>query len=198
MKKLLLLSFLIAISATTFAQLPSFNLGVKAGMNVSSLKADNVLGEENRLGYQIGAWARVGGMGLYVQPEAYLASKGGKFHIPLISGNSSDDAKVKFTTLDVPVLVGYKFGTNRLNVRMMAGPMISFVLDKSVKGNFQQVTDISNYKNQTWAAQMGAGVDLGPLSVDLRYEAGLSNTNNSDQYSQKQRLWHLSLGYKIF
>lgn len=197
MKKIILFGLLIAASLSTFAQLPSFNLGLKAGMNLSSLKADKTFGEENRLGYQIGAWARVGGMGFYVQPEAYLASKGGKFNIPLVN-NVQEEARARFTTLDVPVLLGTKIGTDKMNIRFMAGPMISFVLDKSVKGNVNQVTDFGNYKNQTWAAQLGAGVDLGSLSVDLRYEAGLSNVNNTDQYSQKQRLWHLSVGYKIF
>lgn len=189
-----MLGALMVLTMTTFAQLPGFNLGVKAGMNVSSLKSSGTFDESNRLGYQLGAFARIGGMGFYVQPEAYVASKGGKFHVSL-DGSSSSEGNVRFTTLDVPVLLGTKIGADRLNLRFMAGPMISFTLDKSLKGN---VDNLKNFKDQTWSAQVGAGVDLGSLSVDLRYEAGLSKVSNVDTYDQKQRLWHISLGYKIF
>lgn len=198
MRKITLLSCLfIALSITTYAQLPSFNLGVKGGINLASLKSDNFFGEENRLGYQFGLWARLGGAGFYVQPEAYLAGKGGNFNVEQDNGTEAS-GKVRFTTLDVPVLIGNKIGFNKLNVRFMAGPIISFILDDSFKGNAQQIGDIDNYKNQTWGAQIGAGVDVGSLTVDLRYEAGLSNVSKSGQYDQKQNLWHLSLGYKIF
>ncbi|WP_374166051.1 porin family protein [Arcticibacter sp. MXS-1] len=197
MKKFILLSsFFVAFSFATYAQLPSFNLGVKGGVNLASLKSDNFAGEENRLGYQFGLWARVGGAGFYVQPEAYLAGKGGKFNVDQSSGIETE-GKVRFTTLDVPVLIGNKIGFNKLNVRFMAGPVVSFILD-DVKKDLGQVTNFGGYKNQTWGAQLGAGVDVGSLTVDLRYEAGISNVSKSGQYDQKQNLWHLSLGYKIF
>lgn len=195
MKKIILLSCLfVALTATVSAQLPSFNLGVKAGLNLASLKSDKLFGEENRLGYQFGLWTRLGGAGFYVQPEAYLAGKGGKFNVDQGNGVNAE-GKVRFTTLDVPVLLGNKIGFNKLNVRFMAGPVISFILDDSTKG---AIGDFDNYKNQTWGAQLGAGVDVGSLTVDLRYEAGISNVNKSGQYDSKQNLWHLSLGYKLF
>lgn len=198
MKKIILLSCLfVAMSFASFAQLPSFNLGVKGGLNLATLKSDDFFGEENRLGYQFGVWARLGGAGFYVQPEAYLAGKGGKFDLSQDNGVNAE-GKVRFTTLDVPVLIGNKIGFDKLNVRFMAGPVVSFILDDSFKSNFQNVADVNDYKNQTWGAQIGAGVDIGSLAVDLRYEAGLSNVSKSGQYDQKQNLWHLSLGYKLF
>ena len=198
MRKIILLCCLfVAASATAFGQLPSFNLGIKGGVNLASLKSDNFFGEENRLGYQFGLWSRIGGAGFYIQPEAYVAGKGGKF---TVDGDGGVDAegKVRFTTLNVPVLLGNSIGFNKLNVRFMAGPVVSFILDESIKGNLEQVTDFDDYKDQTWGAQFGAGVDVGNLSVDLRYEAGISNVNRSGQYDQKQNLWQVSLGYKIF
>lgn len=201
MKKRFLLSCLIAFSSiTAFAQMPNFTLGLKGGLNVSKLNAD-FADEENRLGYQIGAWARLGGAGLYVQPEAYLGSKGSKF-IRFTQDNNNEveaDGKVKFTTLDIPLLFGTKIGPQNFNIRFMAGPVISFVVDEETtfESAYNQATDFGNYKNQTWAGQAGAGIDIGNLSIDARYEAGLSNISRSDRYDQKQNLWHLSLGYKI-
>jgi hypothetical protein len=184
--------------ATSKAQ--TFNLGVKAGVNLAKLNSD-FASEENRLGYQIGAWARIGGASFYVQPEAYIGSKGNKFiSFQQDNGNEvSAEGKVKFTTLDVPVLLGTKFGAKNLNFRLMAGPVISFILDENstFSSAYQQATDFDNYKNQALGLQAGAGVDVGSISVDLRYEAGLSNISKSEKYSQKPNLFQLSLGFKI-
>lgn len=198
MKKIISVSCFVLLAVTTFAQLPSFHLGLKTGINMASLKG-NVGDESNRLGYQAGVWARVGGAGFYVQPEVYLGSKGGEFGSIQQDGTTYEgDAKVNFTTLDIPVLVGNKFGFEKLNFRIMAGPVVSFLLNKDSKENYAVATDFDNYKNQTIGVQTGAGVDLGNLSFDLRYEKGLSNIDKSGKYDQKQNLWHLSLGYKIF
>ncbi|MFD2161631.1 porin family protein [Paradesertivirga mongoliensis] len=195
MKRIALSGLLLLASVTTFAQ---FTLGLKTGVNLATLKGD-VGDESNRLGYQAGAWARFGGAGFYLQPEVYLGSKGGEFGSINQDGTTyHGEGKVNFTTLDIPVLLGNKFGFDKLNFRIMAGPVISFVLDKSAKENFEVATDFNNYKDQTIGLQTGAGVDLGNISVDLRYEKGLSNINKSGQYDQKQNLWHLSLGYKLF
>ncbi|WP_293785455.1 porin family protein [uncultured Pedobacter sp.] len=199
MKKIIFsIVFLTLGWATSKAQ--TFNLGVKAGVNLAKLNAD-FASEENRLGYQIGAWARIGGASLFVQPEAYIGSKGNKFiSIQQDNGNEvSAEGKVKFTTLDIPVLLGTKFGAKNLNFRLMAGPVISFVLDEnsSFSSAYQQATDFDNYKNQALGLQAGAGIDVGNISVDLRYEAGLSNISKSEKYSQKPNLFQLSLGFKI-
>ncbi|KQR71996.1 porin family protein [Pedobacter sp. Leaf176] len=199
MKKLIF-SIVILTAGWLTSHAQTFNLGVKAGVNLAKINAD-FASEENRLGYQIGAWARIGGASFYVQPEAYIGSKGNKF-ISFTNNNNTEiaaEGKVKFTTLDIPVLLGTKFGSNKLNFRVMAGPVISFVLDENSSFNsaYQQATDFDNYKNQALGIQAGAGIDVGSISVDLRYEAGLSNISKSEKYTQKPNLFQLSLGFKI-
>jgi hypothetical protein len=112
---------------------------------------------------------------------------------------SSANGKVKFTTLDLPLLLGTKIGPNKLNLRFMAGPVVSFIIDENTTfaTAYQGVSDFGNYKKQTLGLQAGTGVDLGNLTLDLRYEAGLSNVSQSEKYSQKQNLFHLSLGIKL-
>lgn len=199
MKKIIFSIVFLTIGWAT-AKAQTFNLGVKAGVNLAKLNSD-FASEENRLGYQIGAWARIGGASFYVQPEAYIGSKGNKFiSFQQDNGNEvSAEGKVKFTTLDVPVLLGTKFGAKNLNFRLMAGPVISFVLDENstFSSAYQQATDFNDYKNQALGLQAGAGVDVGSISVDLRYEAGLSNISKSEKYTQKPNLFQLSLGFKI-
>ncbi|WP_246229980.1 outer membrane beta-barrel protein [Mucilaginibacter humi] len=139
-------------------------------------------------------FARIGG-GIYLQPEVYLSSTGGKFNSN--SGNYNGD--VKFTNLNVPLLVGFKFGEKNLNFRVMGGPIYTSVLDKkqNLSANFGTAyADFGNYKNSTLGYQAGAGVDIGPITADLRYEGDLTDIDRN--YGQRQNLWALSVGFKFF
>jgi hypothetical protein len=73
MKKVILSFAVIVMSSIgAFAQ---FNLGIKAGLNYNTIKAQNNQFEDSGvLGYQVGAWARVGKM-FYLQPEIYVGTK---------------------------------------------------------------------------------------------------------------------------
>jgi hypothetical protein len=190
MKKYLLsIALLIAVSISAKAQ---FSLGIKGGVNFSQINANN-FNESTLTGYQAGLFARFGG-GLYLQPELYVASNGGKFN----SDNNDYNAQVRFTTLNVPLLLGKSFGTKDLNIRIMAGPVYSYNLSQS--DNFSQnfnnaYNDFGKYNNSTLGYQAGAGVDIGAATIDLRYQGGLNKINPS--YGQTQHLWALSVGFKI-
>lgn len=197
MKKILLAGLLACLTSVSMAQLPSFDLGIKAGFNTAKLNTDFAK-EESRTGVFGGLWARIGAAGFFVQPEAYLGGKNSAFDFD--SEGNNVEAKAKFTTLDIPILLGSRVGAKNFNVRFMAGPVISFIVnDKTTFSSaVADASEIRDYKDQTWGAQLGAGVDLGKITLDLRYEAGISNVSQSPKYEQKQNLWNFSLGYKIF
>lgn len=201
MKKSILITCLLALSGlSTMAQTSKFTFGIKGGVNYSNLKTkDDLTNENSILGYQAGIFARIGGS-MYVQPEIYIGTKGNEYTGIQTNGSITDvKGNIKFTTLDIPLLIGTKIGISKLNLRFMGGPIISFILDEnnSLGAAYNQVTDFGNYKNQTLGLQAGAGIDLGNLTIDARYEAGLSNISKSDKYNQQQRLFHLSLGFKL-
>ncbi|HEY0244788.1 MAG TPA: porin family protein [Mucilaginibacter sp.] len=191
MKKYLLsAALLVAVSISAKAQ---FNLGIKGGVNYSTINSDN-LRSSSVAGYQAGLFARIGG-GLYLQPEVYVSSSGGKFN----SNDNTYRGKVTFTNLNVPVLVGLKFGPQNLNFRIMAGPEYIARLSQNdnLSGNFNAAyNNFGNaYKNNMLGYQAGVGVDIGPATVDLRYQGDFDNYNNA--YNQHQNLWALSVGFKI-
>lgn len=190
MKKYLLsAAILLFIGVSARAQ---FSLGVKGGVNFSQIHSDN-LRNSSVTGYQAGLFARVGGP-LYLQPELYVSGTGGHFQ----SNDGTYSGKVRFTNLNVPLLVGYRFGPKNLNFRVMAGPIYTYVMntDRSLSDNFSAAYhDFGNYRNSTLGYQAGVGVDLGAISADLRYEGNLTDIN--PDYGQRQNLWALSVGFKL-
>jgi len=195
MKKLLLsVALLIAVCISAKAQV---SLGIKGGVNFSKISADNVK-NSTVTGYQAGVFARIGNA-FYLQPEVYVSSSGGKFDFNTTNTTTTASGKVTFTNLNVPLLLGHSFGSKNLNFRLMAGPIYTYVLskDQSTTSQFSAAyQDFGHYKNSTIGFQAGGGVDLGPITADLRYEGGL--TKISDDFGQRQHLWALSVGFKFF
>jgi len=190
MKKYLLSAALFIISAGAMAQSSTF--GIKGGVNFSKVNSDN-LNSSTVNGYQVGLFGRFG-KSLYLQPELYVSSTGGKFQ----SANGLYNGDVKFTNLNVPLLLGTKVGSNSLNFRLMVGPVYTYTINKSenFSANFVSAyKDFGNYNNSTLGFQAGGGVDLGPITADLRYEGGLTDINKN--FGQRQKLWAISVGFKF-
>jgi hypothetical protein len=195
MKKIILLAAVLAFNTFAFGQaLPSFQLGVKAGMNLSKLSSENTFSSDNRAGYYGGVWARLGAAGIHLQPEVYLSGKN-----TTLKNAAGQENEVKFTSMDVPVLVGTKFGAAGVGLRLNTGPVFSFILDEE-----QSLRDAASsafsgdFKGQNFAWQFGAGVDIGSIGVDLRYETGLSKIGENQYEGQKLSLFTLGLALKIF
>ena len=188
MKKILLsAALLVAVCISAQAQ---FSVGIKGGVNFSKINTDN-LSSSSRTGYQAGIFTRFGSA-LYLQPELYVSGTGGEFH----SSDNSVSGNAHFTNLNVPVLIGHSFGEKNLNFRIMAGPVYTSVLSKNLSQSLDDAyADFGHYKNSTLGFQAGAGVDIGAITADLRYEGGLTKINSD--FGQRQNLWALSVGFKI-
>jgi len=176
MKKIILISSLAILFMNSSAQL---QFGIKGGLNISNIKASEILTDDYRinpaasgnLGYHIGGFMRASLAGIFIQPELYFSSIANEFNVEDISGTGTADQLInqKIGRMDVPVLVGVKLGTFRLGL----GPVGSIVIsDKS------DLTDITGYeatlKSATFGYQLGAGLDIWKLGIDLRYEGGLT------------------------
>ncbi|GAB2688999.1 hypothetical protein GCM10027037_09570 [Mucilaginibacter koreensis] len=211
MKKILLSAFItLAAAASASAQLlPSFQFGAKAGVNLTHLSASGFsnFNSENRAGFLAGFWARIGGAGIHFQPELYYASKNANVSAAATATTANGSgtvtavtlAKANFRSIDLPLLVGTKFGVLGNGVRLNTGPVISFVIDKdnSFKNALGSATNF-DAKGQNYAWQFGVGADIRRVSLDLRYEAGISKVTNDDNYKTRINLFNFTLGYRLF
>ena len=194
MKKISI-TFAICLASVYMASaqiIPSFQFGIKAGANLTSISKTGTFNTDNQAGYLGGIYARFGALGFNVQPEAYLTSKNVNLN------DNGVTTKAKFTSIDVPILVGTKIGAFGFGARFYTGPVVSFAInkDQTYSSAASSITKL-DYKDQNYAWQLGAGVDIRSLSVDLRYEAGLSKQTYGAN-STKINLFNLTLGYKLF
>lgn len=195
MKKILPALLLICGSiATANAQLlPGVEIGLKGALNFSKFKSDGkYFNSDNKAGYQAGLYGRVGVLGFHVQPEIYITGKN-----TTIKAEGGETTDVKLTTIDIPVLLGKRFGLGPIGARIQTGPIFSFKVDDKQDKIIPSLDPNSYKKNGTsWA--FGVGADVSSLRVDLRYEMGLSKINNSSQANPKINMWSIGLGYRLF
>lgn len=192
---------------STFAIGP-FTLGIKGGINSTKITTDNYsssVGELNysnfksdsKSGYNLGAFARFGTK-VYLQPELLYCVKNSQS----TDGTGAANQSVKLKTIQVPILLGFKLIDLKLaSIRAFTGPAMSYVLKSSnVEMNLPNF-DPKNYKNNIWDWQLGAGVDVGMITLDCRYEWGLSNTSegnmNNVGFVNKGNTLTFSLGIKF-
>ncbi|MDR6735978.1 MULTISPECIES: porin family protein [unclassified Sphingobacterium] len=199
MKKILPALLLICGSvATAQAQLlPGFEVGVKGGLNFSKLKSDGkYFNSDTKAGYQAGLYGRVGVLGFHIQPEVYLTGKNTTVNGKDENG-STTTTNVKFTSIDVPVLLGKRFGLGPIGARIQTGPIFSFNVDDK-QAKFIDQLNPNNYKKSGTSWAFGVGADVSSLRVDLRYEMGLNKVNNESQANPKINMWSIGLGYRLF
>jgi len=193
MKKLFLTIALVSCSLSISAQ--SLSWGPKIGIAVPSIKVSDVqdvnsgaqalslLEDVNgKVSGHIGVFARISLLGFYIQPELLVSSSKSEvgFNIPTDDFNlESVMGEVKLNKLDIPVLIGKRFFKV---LRVNAGPVFTLPLneDISFKNLTTNIEDVkTNYKSATIGAQIGAGLDLTFLTVDVRYELALQSLSES-------------------
>ena len=170
MKQAVLLICLLA-GFTAFSQAGS-GFGIKGGLNFSStgdINFENVenIGSDTKAGFHIGAFGKFGGDGLfYLRPEIVYTQVNTKY------GFENQNSDFTMHKIDVPVLVGL----NILGpVHIFAGPAFQWILDTELE-NF----DLGDVDNEvTIGYNLGVGLNLGSLGIDLRYDNSFSSNEAS-------------------
>ena len=174
MKKIIFTCLLlILVTKNSQAQL---QFGLKGGVNYNSdsfesVSNDVLNGAKTKTGIHTGLWlrAKLPVIGLYIRPEIVYTELNNSvnYESPFSAPKTTD---FKFRKIDVPVLIGKKF----LGIgNVFAGPSFQYILSSDFELN-----DLREVSTESFSLgiQLGAGIELGRLGIDLRWERGLSKT----------------------
>lgn len=176
MKQLRFLAF-FTLLLTSISLTAQITVNPKIGANVSGIDAK--LGDfdaEARAGWNAGLDLRLGDGFLYLQPGAHYYSYTARLIKDLDDPN---DVQLKDETtiqnLKLPVNLGLRLLGNNdfLQIHARGGIVPTYTLGVKERSGF--AFDKESLKDWTFGANVGAGVDILFLTVDLNYEIGLSD-----------------------
>lgn len=184
MKKLMILFLCITMAqAAVQAQI---KYGLKVGVSTPDIKPADVNAfrfksgtdsfsikiNDANYGFHVGGWVRLKLGSVYLQPEVLFNSAKVQYNLKKVRGTALADSlrSERFNNLDVPIMVGFKLGSFRIN----GGPVAHIHLNGD--SDLSDLADYkSNFQSATWGYQAGIGLDFGKLGLDLRYEGNFNN-----------------------
>ena len=220
MKKIIIVAVLLLSFSVSNAQL---HFGVKAGFT-SSLSLSNLgsvangkynlnsLQGEMWNNFHGGFFARVGFGKIYIQPELLYAIGKKNYQLTpkdIITGVTVDKL-VTISTVDIPLLVGYKLlDLKIMNLRAFAGPKLRFNAGSPLA--FENISKeggvtVDKLEASVKAAQIGLeggiGIDLLMFTLDARYnligDMYTTKINTLALDNLPKSTFVISLGWKIF
>jgi hypothetical protein len=178
-KSVAIITFVIFSIPCLHAQFLS--VGPRVGISSSKVQVDERFtanGEEisydtenAKVGFHVGAFARMKISSFYVQPELLYTSSGGSIAVESES-KGKDIWNLRYNKIDLPVMAGFKFAKV---LRIQAGPTFSYLLSTDARDTDEFDNISQNYKDATVGYQVGLGLDIGKLFLDFKYEGNLSN-----------------------
>lgn len=182
MKKFLLVA-VITVFGLVSAEAQGIKFGVKGGLNFATISGDNTDGSDLVTGLHFGVLAEIPISEKFsFQPELMYSGQGTSFN----------DYATDLSYLNIP-LMGKYYLTKGLSLE--AGPQLGFLL--SAKTDDSDVKDL--FKTVDFGVNFGLGYKLeNGLNFGARYNLGLSNINAIDNYSNKNGVMQLSVGYFFF
>lgn len=186
MKTLMKRAFLVAATSISIGSVyGQLHLGVVGGISTEDIPANELViinknglesfklsAEQANYGIHFGLFLR-GEIGkFYIEPALTFNSNNINYRIEDLNGDQTVTLvkKESYQYLDLPLIMGLKFGILRLG----AGPVGHVFIDSS-----SELFDLSGYRQKfdqmTWGWQANIGLDIWFLRLDLKYEGNFNN-----------------------
>ncbi|GAA4272949.1 porin family protein [Aquimarina gracilis] len=179
MKKVLITTVIVVLGLSN-VNAQEIKFGAKAGVNVAYISGDNIEDIDPITDFNFGFLAEISISEKFsFQPELMYSGQG---------------SEVNLKYLNIP-LMGKYYMTKGLSLE--AGPQIGFLL--SAKNDDTDVKDVFNTIDLGLNFGVGYKLNNG-LNFGARYNLGLSDINDVDDVSDKNRneVFQLSVGYFFF
>ena len=198
MKKILTIIAIACIAFATPSQ-AQVKFGLKGGLNLTSLSADNIAGGvSNKSGFFVGPTVKftLPVVGLSLDASALYDQRNAKI--------KNADATVKFQSVQIPINVRYGFGLSSVvNVFAFAGPQFGFNIGD--KSKLLDQMGSWSLKSSNISGNVGIGATVfSKLQITANYNCQLSKSgeveykdaNGATQTGKmKFNSWQLGLGY---
>jgi hypothetical protein len=186
-----------------FATGQIFQFGIKGGVGFQNLNLQDFNGgntwssldpSSGNLGWHIGFQSKINLLLLKVKPELYFTRLHSQGTLTAKPGSGQDNIDYNFfiDRLDLPVLLAFELGPVGFNV----GPVVSTYMSNTA----DEVT--IKTEGLGFGYQIGAGITLGSITLDARYEGAFHNavqgfTIGGTEFQADQRPSQvlLSVGY---
>ncbi len=167
------------------------HLGIKAGANITNISSKESFEGKYSYGYQAGAMARLDLGNAYLQGEMLFNKRKTNFE------GEIESSKLSWNSIDIPVTIGYKIvSTNEFNLRAFTGGLYSYSFGKEITGEADIKKAFSKFDKSSISLIAGLGVEIERLSIDFKYENGLSNV--SKDFKSKPKSFSIGIGYFLF
>jgi hypothetical protein len=187
MKRLLLL-FAVAGSITAAkAQAPHVEFGLKAGVNIATLKVEDVdEAYDNRTSLNAGGFAHIHVTNRFaVQPELFFSAQGAE----------SGETQYEMNYLNLPVLAQYMFGNG---IRLQTGPQIGYLMKANMEMGDEEMDVKDRFNKTDFSWVFGASyLTKARIGIDARYNLGISNVNENSDPKVKNRVFSVGLFYQF-
>lgn len=168
---------------STLTAQAQFEIGVRAGLSSMDIDPNTILlqnGDNDihvsvdnaNYGFHFGLYSRISFLGIYVEPNFLFNSSSVDYNLReeiFDTGVINSVRSESYNNLDIPLLVGCKLGF----FRVQAGPVAHIFLNST-----SELTDIpglnQKFKDATFGGQIGFGLDIMKVRLDLNYEVNLS------------------------
>lgn len=191
MKKLLL-SFAVAMTSLAFAQekansSSSVRFGLKAGLNIASISADD---SKAKAGIYGGAFANIPiAESFSIQPEILYNGVGSKY-------DGDSDLRLNLDYISIPVMFQYNFVPN---FYVEAGPQFGFLINSKLKSDVGSFDADDVFKGFDVGIGLGAGYYFtDDFGVTARFVAGLNDiVDNNPGDAVRNNVFQVGVAYKF-
>ncbi len=212
-KKLFIALVLILGMLPASAQLLPFSLEVRGGLNRSKPSVEDGVKLKSAYSYRADAVLDFKmGFGFFTRTGLTLTEKNLKQEYR--DEDIYENLKIKAQYLQVPVMVGYKFGIPMLGSINVAGGMYfgygiggkakykEGYIDYMTGGVIEEEVDKTNtfenvYRRFDTGVAVSAGVEISRVTFNLGYEHGLVKVIRGGEVNIKNRSVYASLGFRI-
>ncbi|GLR16505.1 hypothetical protein GCM10007940_11200 [Portibacter lacus] len=190
-----------------------FEYGLRLGMSTQDVNTEALSLQNNSFsdlkislgeasyGYHVGLYTQFKLAGITISPEITLNSNTYEYRLNEFneSGGVEKIIQDQYQYVDIPILFGIKLGP----LRAYAGPEAHYFIN-----SFSKLADENGFEEQVtklqYGAIAGAGLNVGKLRLDVRYELNFSNfedhilyNNEGLDFNSDDSRLIFSLGYKL-